>query len=105
MTMSDLNFDSFKRYMDESHTEEGRERQRKASEAALIKHGRAHDLEAEDEGEDAQATLPPPLEKAGQQEGDTRDDDPPPLPKTAGTVEDRWAALREEHGTWGVPSP
>ena len=50
--MSDLNLDGFKRFMNESHTKEGRERQRLASEAALIQHGRAYDLEVEDDWAD-----------------------------------------------------
>ena len=101
--MTDLNFNSFKRYMDESHTEEGRERQRLASEAALIQHGRAYDLEVEDDDEAPapEATLPPPLKRATQQASEARDDDPPPPTKAALTVDERWARLREEHGTWG----
>lgn len=45
MTMSDLNFDSFQRFMAESHTEEGRKRQEEDSMRSLIQHGRAYDLE------------------------------------------------------------
>lgn len=77
-SMSDLNLDGFKRFMNESHTKEGRERQRLASEAALIQHGRAYDLEVEDDdGEVAEATLPPPLKRAGRQEVKEPDDVPP----------------------------
>lgn len=98
--MSDLNFDSFQRFMAESHTEEGRKRQEADSMRSLIQHGRATDLEVEDD-EGAEASVPQPLKRAGRQDGAARDNDPPPPARTAPTVQERWAALKEQHGTWG----
>lgn len=98
--MTDLNFNNFKRYLDESHTEEGRKRQEAESQRILVRIGRATDLEMEDEDTEAQEpSVPQPLKRAGRQQDDERNDDTPLPTRPAQTVEERWASLRREHGT------
>lgn len=99
--MTDLNFENFKQFMDESHTEEGRERQEEDSMRSLIQHGRAYDLAVDDDTEGQEASAPQSHKRAGRQDGAARDDDPPPPARPASTVSERWAALKQEHGTWG----
>lgn len=99
--MPDLNFDSFQRFMAESHTEEGRERQEEDSMRSLIQHGRAYDLAVDDDTEGQEASAPQSHQRAGRQDGAARDNDAPPTAKTASTVTERWEALKQEHGTCG----
>lgn len=97
--MSDLKFHSFKTFMDDSHTEEGRKRQEADSMRSLITHGGAYDLEVDSDTDAQESSVSQPLTRAGQQHDDGLDIDRPPPAKPASAVAERWAALKREHGT------